>query len=135
MSEKICIALLSTKSCEITLSNFGGMTTLSFFYSVDDIIDFCQIGFAFMPVRETSITLFAVLWTKYGITETEIIIAEQEQYYYTYIVTLRSPFSHIELLHWKQCSYMAYDNITYNVLTMYSSYCPRFIYKIWMFLD
>ena len=83
-----------------------------------------------MPVRETSITLFAVLRTKYGITETEIIIAEQERYYYTYIVALRSPFCHIELVHWKQCSYTVHDNIAYNVLTMYSSYCPQFIYKI-----
>ena len=73
-----------------------------------------------MPVRETSITLFAVLQTKYGITETEIIIAEQEQYYYTYIVALRSPFSHIELVHWKQCSYTAHDNITYNVQQLLS---------------
>ena len=92
------------------------------------------LGFAVMPVREISITLFAVLWTKYGITESEIIKAEPEWYYYTYIVALRSPFSHIELVHWKQCSYMAHDNIAYNVLSMYSSYCPRFIYKIWIWL-
>ena len=51
-----------------------------------------------MPVRESSFTLFAVLRMKYGITETEIIIAEQEQYYYRYIVALRSPFHHIELV-------------------------------------
>ena len=41
-------------------------------------------------------------------------------------------FSHIELVDWKQCSYTALDNITCNVLTMYSSYCPRFIYIIWI---
>ena len=48
---------------------------------------------------------------KYGITETEIIIAEQEQYYYRYIAALRSPFRLIELVHWKQCSYMALDDV------------------------
>ena len=37
-----------------------------------------------MPVGDSSFTLFAVLSTKYGITE--IIIAEQEQYYYRYIL-------------------------------------------------
>ena len=64
-----------------------------------------------MPVGESSFTLFAVLSTKYGLTETEITIAEQERYYYRYIVALRSPFHHIELVHWKQCSYMALDNV------------------------
>ena len=66
---------------------------------------------------------------KYRITESEFIIAGQEHYYYTYIVALTSPFSHIELVHWKQCSYSAHDNIAYNVLSMYNSYCPWFIYK------
>ena len=37
-----------------------------------------------MPVRDSSFTLFDVLSTKYGITE--IIIAEQEQYYNRYIL-------------------------------------------------
>ena len=110
------------------------MTTLSFLIGRWHNWRLPGLGFAFMPVRETPITLFAVLWTKYGITESEIIIAEQKRYYYTYIVALRSPFSHIELVHWKQCSYTADDNITYNVLSMYSSYCPWFIYKIWIWL-
>ena len=37
------------------------MTTLGFFKLVDDISDVCLIRFAFMPVRELSFTLFAVL--------------------------------------------------------------------------
>ena len=78
---------------------------------VDDISDICPIRFAFMPVEESSFSLFAVLQTKFRITETEIIITKQEQYYYRYIVALRSPFHHIELVCWKQCSYTALDNI------------------------
>ena len=74
------------------------MTTSGFFESVDDISDVRLIRFAFMPIG-------------YGITETEIIIAEQERYYYRYIVAMRSPFCHIELVHWKQCSYTAHDNL------------------------
>ena len=37
-----------------------------------------------MPVGDSSFTLFAVLSMKYGITE--IIIAEQEWYFYKYIL-------------------------------------------------
>ena len=37
------------------------MTTSGFFKLVDDISDVCPIRFAFMPVGESSFTLFAVL--------------------------------------------------------------------------
>ena len=59
------------------------MTTLGFFTSVDNMNDVFLIRSAFRPVRDSSFTLSAVLSMKCGHNNWSII-AEQEQYYYTY---------------------------------------------------